>query len=345
MRKLTVNGKEEGQRLDKYLKRKLPQAPMSFFYKMLRKKNITLNGKKADGRETVQAGDLVTLFLADETIAKFRGETVSGRAREDQIRAVIDASDRIRGVTVLYEDDNVLVCTKPFGVLSQKAGPEDLSMNEWLAGHLLKKSKDPAALLDSFREYRPSVCNRLDRNTMGLIVCAVSLPGSRTMTELIRTRKLRKFYQMVVEGRLTGSGTIRGWLVKDPATNKVSFSDREIPGAVFSETKWKSLSANGARSLIEAELVTGRSHQLRVQFAHMGHPITGDPKYGNEDPSGKEQADRGKRAGSGKPFRGQLLCSCRLEFPPMEGDFAPLSGKVITCGLPPVFHRALARSV
>ncbi len=273
MRKLTVNGKEEGQRLDKYLKRKLPQAPMSFFYKMLRKKNITLNGKKADGRETVQAGDLVTLFLADETIAKFRGETVSGREREDQIRAVIDASDRIRGVTVLYEDDNVLVCTKPFGVLSQKAGPEDLSMNEWLAGHLLKKSKDPAALLDSFREFRPSVCNRLDRNTMGLIVCAVSLPGSRTMTELIRTRKLRKFYQMVVEGRLTGSGTIRGWLVKDPATNKVSFSDREIPGAVFSETKWKSLSANGARSLIEAELVTGRSHQLRVQFAHMGHPI------------------------------------------------------------------------
>ena len=168
MRKLTVNGKEEGQRLDKYLKRKLPQAPMSFFYKMLRKKNITLNGKKADGRETVQAGDLVTLFLADETIAKFRGETVSAREREDQIRAVIDASDRIRGVTVLYEDDNVLVCTKPFGVLSQKAGPEDLSMNEWLAGHLLKKSKDPAALLDSFREFRPSVCNRLDRNTMGL---------------------------------------------------------------------------------------------------------------------------------------------------------------------------------
>ena len=116
-------------------------------------------------------------------------------------------------------------------------------------------------------------------------------------------------------------------------------------GAVFSETKWKSLSANGARSLIEAELVTGRSHQLRVQFAHMGHPITGDPKYGNEDPSGKKQAESGKRDGSGKPFRGQLLCSCRLEFPPMEGDFAPLSGKVITCGLPPVFHRALARSV
>jgi 23S rRNA pseudouridine955/2504/2580 synthase len=341
MQKLTVNEKEEGQRLDKYLKRKLPEAPMSFFYKTLRKKNITLNGKKADGREAVQAGDLVTLFLADETIEKFRGETASSPERGEQIRALIAASDRIRGVTVLYEDDNVLVCTKPFGVLSQKAGPEDLSMNEWLAGHLLKKSKDPAALLDSFREFRPSVCNRLDRNTMGLIVCAVSLPGSRTMTELIRTRKLRKYYQMVVEGRLTGSGTIRGWLIKDPVSNTVRFSDRKSPGAVYAETDWKSLSTNGSRSLIEAELLTGRSHQLRVQFAYMGHPITGDPKYGTAQASEKNRTDRRRPAGSGKPFRGQLLCSCRLEFPPMEGAFGPLSEKVITCSLPPVFARAM----
>ena len=122
MQKLTVNEKEEGQRLDKYLKRKLPEAPMSFFYKMLRKKNITLNGKKADGREAVQAGDLVTLFLADETIEKFRGETASSPERGEQIRALIAASDRIRGVTVLYEDENILICTKPFGVLSQGSG-------------------------------------------------------------------------------------------------------------------------------------------------------------------------------------------------------------------------------
>ena len=341
MQKLTVKEKEEGQRLDKYLKRKLPEAPMSFFYKMLRKKNITLNGKKADGREAVQAGDLVTLFLADETIEKFRGETASSPEIGEQIRALIAASDRIRGVTVLYEDENVLICTKPFGVLSQKAGPEDLSMNEWLAGYLLKKSPDPAALLDSFREFRPSVCNRLDRNTMGLIVCAVSLPGSRTMTELIRTRKLRKYYQMVVEGRLTGSGTIRGWLIKDPVSNTVRFSDRKSPEAVYAETDWKSLSTNGSRSLIEAELLTGRSHQLRVQFAYMGHPITGDPKYGTAQASEKNRTDRRRPAGSGKPFRGQLLCSCRLEFPPMEGAFGPLSEKVITCSLPPVFDRAM----
>lgn len=341
MKQIKVEKGEDGQRLDKYLKRKLSYAPSSFIYKMLRKKNITLNGKKADGGELLSLGDTVTFFLSDETFDKFRLGTEEGlkgpAGREEADRKAAEEAIAIGKTAgpleVLYEDEDVLLVVKPAGILSQKAAPEDVSVNEWLLSYLLDKAEDPLSLYRSFREFRPSVCNRLDRNTGGILICARSLKGSRVMTGLIRERKIRKFYRMVVIGEMGSGGRIEGWISKDHASNKVTFSPDRIPDADYSRTIYEPVRRGNGLTLVEAELVTGRSHQLRVQFAHLGHPIAGDPKYGDRE---KMHAlmDR-------YHIRRQLLYCCRLEFPHMEGDCSALSERKIEAPLPALYTRIL----
>lgn len=341
MKQLRVENGEDGQRLDKYLKRKLSYAPSSFIYKMLRKKNITLNGKKADGSELLSAGDQVTFFLSDGTFDKFRLGTEADspmaqeRDRDDRnaLNGIIAEGKKAGNLEVLYEDRDVLLVVKPAGILSQKAAPGDVSVNEWLLSYLLEKAEDPLALYRSFREFRPAVCNRLDRNTAGILICARSLKGSRVMTELIRERKIRKFYRMVVLGEMEKGGRIEGWICKDHESNKVTFSARKIPDADYSMTLYEIVRKGNGMTLVEAELVTGRSHQLRVQFASLGFPIAGDPKYG----------DREKMHSVMERYhiRRQLLFCCRLEFPPMEGDCSALSGRKIQAPLPALYTRIL----
>ena len=340
MKEFSIEKGEEGQRLDKYLKRKLSYAPSSFIYKMLRKKNITLNGRKADGSESTAPGDIVTFFLSDETFDKFSRGSSSPAAedkleKEDRkgVEEILSAGKKAGSLEVLYEDRDVLLCVKPAGILSQKARQEDVSVNEWLLSYLLEKSEDPLALFRSFREFKPSVCNRLDRNTGGILICAKTLTGSRIMTGLIRERKIRKFYRLAVLGNLDKGGTIEGWIRKDPAANKVTFSREKQEDADFSRTIYRPLRQGNGMTLVEAELVTGRSHQLRVQFASLGYPIAGDPKYGDREKM-RAVMDRFH-------IRRQLLYCCRLEFPPLEGDCSGLSGKIIEAPLPALYTRIL----
>ena len=168
MREYLVSRDERGQRLDKYLKRRLPGAPSSFIYKMLRKKNITLRGKKADGSEKVEEGDPVVLYLSDETIEKFsdRGSSSGQQKDADEDERAFRRLQPLLGQNpVLYEDEDVLIVIKPAGVLSQKSAPGDLSMNEWLRGYLGQKRKgSDHDRLDTASGFRPSVCNRLDRD-------------------------------------------------------------------------------------------------------------------------------------------------------------------------------------
>ena len=156
-----ITDREAGQRLDKYLHRLLPEAGSSFLYKMLRKKNITLNGKKADGSEKITAGDMVTVYFAAETLARFMGESESERTAYDL------AYEKLTGITILYEDEHILLADKPAGILSQKADKTDLSLNEWLIGHLLHSK---AISQEDLKAFKPSVCNRLDRNTSGIVL-------------------------------------------------------------------------------------------------------------------------------------------------------------------------------
>ena len=348
MKEWTVERGERDQRFNKYLQRRLPDAPSSFLYKMLRKKNITLNGKKASGSELLQEGDLVTLFLSDDTLAKFGGDAGSHCAADDVqttaeqeqcLLAYRSIRGRIGKDGILYEDENVLLVRKPVGVLSQKALDRDRSMNEWLIGYLLETGKTDAA---SLRSFRPSVCNRLDRNTGGILICAKTLAGARKMGALLKDRTLRKYYQAAVLGTVRGSGRIEGILTKDRASNTVRFSKgQEQPlsgdqdGSTWTSTVYRPLIEGGKYSLLELELITGKTHQIRSHLSSLGHPILGDPKYGDPECNERIRSEYG--------VRGQMLWCCRLEFPHMDGDFAALSEKRILCD-PPALYRKIAEA-
>lgn len=251
---LEINLNQAGQRLDKFLGKYLPEAPVSFFYKMLRKKNITLNGKKAEGKEILHLKDQVTLWLADETILKFGGYLPERDGADRQIPAVeisstcpkdresicrveskskeslyCQAYKHLQGIKVLYEDAHVLILNKPAEVLTQQAKEGDLSLNEWMIGYLLDTEGINSQEL---RLFKPSICNRLDRNTSGLVLCGKSLPGSQALSELIRSRAVRKFYRTICVGAMEAEDfgaaiEIQGYLQKDSRTNQVTVFQQE----------------------------------------------------------------------------------------------------------------------
>jgi len=186
MKEFIINENEAGQRFDKYLGKLLREAPKRFFYKMLRKKNITLNGAKATGNEKLTSGDHVKLFLSDETFEKFAG------AQETVARAH-------QKLHIVYEDDNILLINKPVGMLSQPADDKEPSLVEYLTGYLLESG---AVTESSLHTFRPSVCNRLDRNTSGLVAAGKSLAGLQELSTLFHDRNLHKFYRCLVKGVL-----------------------------------------------------------------------------------------------------------------------------------------------
>lgn len=311
MKQITVREAEAGQRLLKLLSRCLKEAPDSFLHKMLRKKNITLNHKKADGSERVQAGDEIRIFLSDETYEKF-----AGAPKERETPYPVTELD------ILYEDEHVLLVNKPAGMLTQKAKPSDVSLNEYVLGYLQQSGQ----WSESAGGVRPSVCNRLDRNTSGIVICGKSMAGLQKMAELLRSRELHKYYQCLVKGQISESRRIRGFLWKDPQTNKVEILPQERKGAAPIETAYRPLRVFADSTLLEVRLITGRSHQIRAHLASEGHPIIGDYKYGLP---GVNEAYR-KRYG----LCSQLLHACRLELPVLEAPFEALSGRCFKAELP-----------
>ena len=320
MREVTIGPNEGGQRFDKYLKKYLKEAGSGFLYKMLRKKNITLNGHKADGSEKLNAGDRVCFFLSEETLDKFRG-TVSPVST---IR-----KEELLSIPVLYEDSQVLLADKPAGLLTQKAQAQDYSLNEWLTDYLLAGGKLKEEELSTFR---PSVCNRLDRNTSGLVICGKTLAGSQKMSELIRDRNLHKFYRLFVAGKPPAEGLAESWLLREENSNQVRIYEKKPADsrAVPVRTGWRLLEAYEDCSCLEVELFTGKTHQIRAQMAALGFPLIGDVRYGNEAVN-----RHFRKAG----VRSQLLHAFRLEFPPLDGLFSGLSERSVVAPEPESFLR------
>lgn len=291
MQSVTIGTNQAGQRLDKFLHKYLPQAGTGFLYKMLRKKNITLNGKKAEGNEILALNDTISFFFSDETFAKFSGkEGVSeGKTAATnfsarnlcQMQEYKKAYETLAGVTVLYEDENIIALNKPAGVLTQKAKPEDLSLNEWLIGYLLGKNPQMSGELDTFK---PSVCNRLDRNTSGIVLCGKSLPGSQYLSRCIKERKIQKFYRTICIGSLTKPQKIEGYLTKNQTKNLVSISSYvdSNQSAELIQTAYFPIQSTSKYTLLEVELITGKTHQIRAHLSSIGHPLIGDFKYGKE---------------------------------------------------------------
>ena len=270
MIEITLGLNQSNQRLDKVLQRHLREAPAGFVYKMLRKKNITLNGERALGNEQTVFGDTVQFYLSEETYQKMRGE----QKRQN----VEDIS--FPEIPVLYEDNDVCIFIKPAGILSQKATEFDVSVNEWV----IFRARRNGIISDSdFESFRPSVVNRLDRNTGGIMASGMSMKGLRVLSELFRDRGLGKYYFTIVSGRAPEEACEKAWIMKLPGENKSGISFTELSGSQPIETRWKRLQYDTVRdlSLLDVELVTGKRHQIRAHLSALGHPVLGDPKYGD----------------------------------------------------------------
>lgn len=346
MKEFEIRENEAGQRLDKYLGKLLSKAPMSFVYKMLRKKNFTLNEKKAGGSELLKTGDKVRLFLSDETFEKFCKE--AGRDGERHFSLYTGEDLEKLGLAVVYEDEHILVFNKPSGMLSQRAEKEDISVNEYLIGYLLSQKVLTEEMLTTFK---PAAANRLDRNTSGLILCGKSLSGLQYLSEIIKNRTLEKHYRCIVEGRVcleeissknpaskqTGTELVlEGYLTKDKEKNKVTIAKSPSSGGGAKELVKTGITpirtygrGNKAYTELSVHLITGKPHQIRAHLAGIGHPVVGDMKYGRKNGLSEKHH-----------IKSQLLHAYRVVFPPSSGKFAYLSGMELS-GDPPLQYRKI----
>lgn len=343
MRVILVSPNEAGQRFDKLLAKYLDKAPKSFLYKMLRKKNILLNGKKAEGSEKVVLGDEIKLFLSEETIAGFRTKEEMGSAEgKKDTEAPCTEDSMLSGI--VYEDEHILIVDKPVGELSQKAEKGDSSMNERIVAYLAGKY---GIGNDSFT---PGVCNRLDRNTSGLLIAGKSLAGLQQMAELLKQKKLQKYYLCIVCGETKETKHLRGYIKKDAAENKVQIletlplsekvssmraSGRETEQYAIVETEYSPLCAANGCSLLAVQLITGKTHQIRAHLASVGLPLLGDTKYGNPEEN--------RFAREKFQVKYQLLHAFLLRFPKAEGALLGLSEQTITTPPPRLFVRTADR--
>ena len=330
MKEIIINKNDSNQRLDKFLKRYLINASTSFLYKMLRKKNIVLNDKKANGNELLNENDSIKLYFSEETLLKF--STVNAAEALQAANDYLDAYKQFPNIAIIYENEHIILLNKPAGILTQKAEPKDKSLNEWLIGYLLSNNQ---VTDESLVHFKPSVLNRLDRNTSGLVLCGKTLYGSQTISQLIKERTIHKYYRLFVAGGMQGSGTLLGYLKKDIENNIVKIYN-EIPEAENKqkynviETRYQVISSSSFCSYLEVELVTGKTHQIRAHFANMGHPLLGDYKYGS-----KEYNQKVKAFG----ITCQMLHAYRLVFPSMDEPLQDLSEREFICEEPESFKQ------
>ena len=316
MKEFIINENEAGQRFEKYLAKLMKDAPKSFFYKMLRKKNITLNGKKAQGTEKLEVNDVVKLFLSDDTFEKFAGST--------QVKKATTHLD------IVYEDEHVIFINKPAGMLSQPADGKDFSMVEYLIGYLSEKEE---VTEESLKTFRPSVCNRLDRNTSGFIAAGKSLAGLQELSKMFHDRTIHKDYLCIVKGIIKEKKDIHGFLYKDEKTNKVTVYPEKRKDALPIETSYTPIVSNEHMTLLRVRLVTGRTHQIRAHLADIGHPLAGDTKYGEEKFNNYFK--------SKYKLKYQLLHAYEIELPKIKGKLEYLSENSYTAKIPELFARII----
>ena len=288
MQIITVKKNDAGQRLDKFLSKAVKGLPMSLMYKYIRTKKIKVNRGRTQQSYMLCEGDEIQLFIREEFFS-------SPESDQGALFRIVPK------LSIVYEDDNIMLLNKRPGVLVHEdtaASENTLIMH--VKAYLAQKGEyDPA----SEQSFAPALCNRIDRNTGGIVIAAKNAEALRVMNEKIRMDELRKFYLCAVHGRLSSKqATLHGWLKKNAEENTVRISDDQKPGYKEIITKYRVLRENKEASLLEVELVTGRTHQIRAHMAHIGHPLLGDGKYG---------INRNERT---KGYKFQALYAVRLEF-------------------------------
>lgn len=292
MRELIIEKNDAGQRLDKFITKTLG-LPTALMYKSIRLKKIKVNRKRAENNTVLSEGDRVQCFLAEEFFARLDGESTEERLTLERIKPKLD---------IVYEDENIMLLNKRPGVSvhEDENGGSDTLIAHILAYLYCKGEYKP----DQEQSFTPALCNRIDRNTGGIVIAAKNAEALRIMNEKIKQRELDKYYLAVVHGTpAKREDTLYGYLTKDENSNTVKVYDRNPPkSAKQIITKYKVISSKGGLSLIEVELLTGRTHQIRAHMAHIGHPLLGDGKYG------KNREDRARG------YKYQALCSYKLRF-------------------------------
>lgn len=292
MKEIKITNNEEGQRLDRFLKKYLNKANQSFIHKMIRKKNIKLNDEKAEPDTILKKDDLVKLYLADDTIEKFREKKTLSQTNIN--------------FSTVYEDDNILVVNKPIGLSTQ---PDQTGIK-----NLVDEIK---AYLDAKEEnisftFKPAVCNRLDKNTSGLVIAAKNYDALKQANKAIREREIKRYYMAKVHGIVKNNLELRDYLIKDDNKNMVKITNEFTEDSKTVVTYLNPLKIEGNYTWLEVEIETGRAHQIRAHLASIGHPIVGDKKYGRKD---REKY--------------QLLHANKLIFNGFEGDLEYLNGMEI----------------
>ncbi len=294
MKEFTIRKNDADTRLDKFIAKSVPSLPSNLIQKYIRLKRVKVNGARGKADMRLRLGDIVTMYINDEFFLEKRVSFT----REDKNTSF---------PSVIYEDENILLANKPAGlsVHEDSAGGETLIMQ--ICAYLKARGEwNP----DEENAFAPALCNRIDRNTEGIVIAAKNAEALRIMNEKIKNRELTKRYLCIVLGEMKPpSGTLKGYIFKDAKENRVYVKPTSSPGAKTAVTKYKTISSTRELSLVECELVTGRTHQIRAQMAASGHPLLGDGKYGKNSEN--------KKYG----MKHQALCSYKLSF-----DFTSPSG-------------------
>ncbi len=267
MKEFKVNSNDAGQRLDKFIRKALPELPLSVIYKALRTKNVKVNRKRGTNDMRLNEGDLVQVYVKDD----FFNAEAQTTARADVAPIDID---------IVFEDENIMIVNKPVGLpVHEVDGGKKTTLIDGVIALLIQRGEyDP----ETENTFVPALCNRIDQNTGGMVIIAKTAPALRVMNEKIKKREITKKYLCATEGYPPkASGTLENFIEKDSERNQVKVYDkRRSAESLTAITKYKVFEKLGTIALVEAELITGRTHQIRAQFAHNGFPLVGDVKYG-----------------------------------------------------------------
>ena len=265
MKEFTINKNDSGQRLDKYITKSVPLLPKSLMYKYIRSKRIKVNSKRSDISYKLNENDIVSMYINDEFFEK-------AKPKYDFLSAG-------KNINIVYEDENIILVDKPTGILSH---PDEDNYTDTAITRIKRYLYEKGDYKpDEEASFAPSLVNRIDRNTSGIIIAAKNSESLRILNEKLKNRELHKLYLCVVIGKLKNKeGLVEGYLEKNEKQNKVYISDKATDKSKHISTKYKVLGYKNGLSLLEVELLTGRTHQIRATFSHLGTPLLGDGKYG-----------------------------------------------------------------
>ena len=311
---IEIGPNEAGQRLDKFLRKLLKDVPLSAIFKALRKKDIRVNGKKQNEKYFLEEGDVVEIKYIQSK-------------REDKQEKFIKVDPK--GIKIVFEDENMLILEKWPGVLvhSDSNESEEPTLTDYVLSYLNDKGD---YVPENELTFTPAACNRLDRNTAGIIIFGKSYEGLKCINEAIREDEIRKYYFTLAKGKIK-DGLYEAYILKNPENNVSKIYDTQVPNSKKISMEIATVETNGAYSLIEVNLITGRSHQIRAHLAHLGNPIIGDNKYGDKRLNSFFENKYG--------LDYQYLYAYKLIFRNINGKLNYLKNKTVAVALPPMLKK------